>query len=164
MKIDIVVMVQGDEPIITPQMIDKSIQPFSRSEDIQIVNLMSKINSVGEFEDPNEVKVVVNEKSDAIYFSREPIPSRKKGYESVPMYKQVCIIPFTRKALLNFNDTPETELEKIESVDMLRVIENGNSIHMVEVKEDTYSVDTEDDRKKVEKLLLHDELTELYRP
>ena len=49
-------------------------------------------------------------------------------------------------------------------VDMLRVIENGNSIHMVEVKEDTYSVDTEDDRKKVEKLLLHDELTELYRP
>jgi len=80
------------------------------------------------------------------------------------MYKQVCIIPFTRKALLNFNDTPETELEKIESVDMLRVIENGNSIHMVEVKEDTYSVDTEDDRKKVEKLLLHDELTELYRP
>ncbi len=164
MKIDIVVMVQGDEPMITPQMIDKSIEPFSRSEDIQIVNLMSKINSVGEFEDPNEVKVVVNEKSDAIYFSREPIPSRKKGYESVPMYKQVCIIPFTRKALLNFNDTPETELEKIESVDMLRVIENGNSIHMVEVKEDTYSVDTEDDRKKVEKLLLDDELTELYRP
>ena len=164
MKIDIVVMVQGDEPMITPQMINKSIEPFSRSEDIQIVNLMSKINSVGEFVDPNEVKVVVNEKSDAIYFSREPIPSRKKGYESVPMFKQVCIIPFTRKALLNFNDTPETELEKIESVDMLRVIENGNSIHIVEVKEDTYSVDTEDDRKKVEKLLLHDELTELYRP
>ena len=99
MKIDIVVMVQGDEPMITPQMIDKSIEPFSRSEDIQIVNLMSKINSVGEFEDPNEVKVVVNEKV-MQYIFQEPIPS-KKGYESVPMYKQVCIIPFTRKALLN---------------------------------------------------------------
>lgn len=161
--IDIVVMVQGDEPMITPEMIDKSIEPFLIDENIQIVNLMSKIDTLDEFMDPNEVKVVANKKGEAIYFSREPIPSRKKGYESVPMYKQVCIIPFTKKALINFNSTPETELEKIESVDMLRVIENGDSVHMVEVSHNTYSVDTEVDRQKVEKCLLDDALLELYK-
>ena len=161
--LDIVVMVQGDEPMITPEMIDKSIEPFLKDESIQIVNLMTKIDTLDEFEDPNEVKVVVNEKSDAIYFSREPIPSRKKGFESVPMYKQVCIIPFTRKALINFNNTPETELERIESVDMLRVIENGDSVHMVKVDQNTYSVDTEIDRQRVEQCLLDDPLLKLYK-
>ena len=159
---DIVVMVQGDEPMITPEMIDQSIEPFFKDDNVEIVNLMANINSLDTFEDPNEVKVVVDKNSDAIYFSREPIPSRKKGHEIVPMFKQVCIIPFTREALINFNNAPETELERIESVDMLRLIENGTSIRMVKVKENTYSVDTEEDRARVELLLKNDALSKLY--
>ena len=101
-EIDIVVMVQGDEPMIKPSMIEESLSPFSDPL-VQVVNLMAKIETPEEFEDPNEVKVVVDNKSNAIYFSREAIPSRKKGTEDVPMLKQVCIIPFRREYLLKFN-------------------------------------------------------------
>ena len=118
--LDIVVMIQGDEPMVTPSMIEKSLKPFSDSK-INVVNLMSKMKTLEEFEDPNEPKVVFDKFYNAIYFSREPIPSRKKGFDKVPMYKQVCIIPFRRDYLLKFNNMPETELEKIESIDMNRI-------------------------------------------
>jgi 3-deoxy-manno-octulosonate cytidylyltransferase (CMP-KDO synthetase) len=124
---------------------------------------MAKIQNIKEFEDQNEVKVVVDNNNNAIYFSREPIPSRKKGVDEVPMFKQVCIIPFRRQALIDFNNTPETELEKIESVDMLRIIESGESIHMVKTDEETYSVDTEEDRIKVETLMKKDSLSKEYQ-
>ena len=121
-EVDIVVMVQGDEPMVTPGMISQSLKPFKDNPSIKVVNLMSKMDTVAEFESPDEVKVVVDKKSDAIYFSREPIPSRKKGVEDVPMLKQVCIIPFKRDFLLSFNQLSETELEVIESVDMMRIL------------------------------------------
>jgi len=149
--IDIVVMIQGDEPMVTPSMIEDSLYPFSDPE-INIVNLMSKINSIEEFEDPNEPKVVIDKNNHAIYFSREPIPSRKKGFNEVPMYKQVCIIPFRRDYLLKFNEMTETNLERIESIDMNRIIEHGEKIKMVETKELVYSVDTKNDLVKVEKV------------
>src|SRR4030042_2419287 len=78
-RIDIVVMVQGDEPMLYPEMIDNSIKPMLEDESIQAVNLMSSLKSIEEQEDPNEVKVVVDLNGFALYFSREPIPSRKKG-------------------------------------------------------------------------------------
>ncbi len=148
-KIDIVVMIQGDEPMVTPSMIEDSLLPFSDSS-VNVVNLMSRIKSLEEFEDPNEPKVVFDNYSNAVYFSREPIPSRKKGFDQVPMYKQVCIIPFRREYLLQFNEMPETNLERIESIDMNRIIESGQKIRMVETKEAVYSVDTDEDLKKVE--------------
>jgi len=162
-EIDIVVMVQGDEPMITPKMISDSIRPFEEIKHLEVVNMMAKMTDVRDFEDPNEVKVVVDNSNYAIYFSREPIPSRKKGFSSVPMFKQVCIIPFTREGLLKFNDTPETQLEKIESVDMLRLLENGDPVYMVETEEITFSVDTEDDRKRVEEYMQDDALLRTYK-
>ncbi len=87
-KVDVVVMVQGDEPMVTPNMIAQSLEPFITDETVNVVNLMARMSKVSEFEDPNEVKVVVNKSNDAIYFSREPIPSRKKGVLEVPMLKQ----------------------------------------------------------------------------
>lgn len=122
---DIVVMIQGDEPVVFPEMIDLAIAPLYAEEDLEVVNLMANLNSVEEFEDPNEVKVVVDLQNNAIYFSREPVPSRKKGVTEVPMLKQVCIMPFRRNFLLKFNALPQTPLEIIESVDMMRVLENG---------------------------------------
>ena len=162
-NIDVVVMVQGDEPMITPEMITDAIQPFDNADTINVVNLMANIKSVEEFEDPNEVKVVVDNESNAVYFSREPIPSRKKGYDTGPMLKQVCVIPFKRDYLLKFNKMEETELERIESVDMMRIIENGEKVHMVLNDTTTYSVDTEQDKRNVENSMVGDLLLAKYK-
>lgn len=162
-NIDVVVMVQGDEPMITPEMITDAIQPFDNADTINVVNLMANIKSVEEFEDPNEVKVVVDNESNAVYFSREPIPSRKKGYDTVPMLKQVCVIPFKRDYLLKFNKMEETMLERIESVDMMRIIENGEKVHMVLNDTTTYSVDTEQDKRNVENSMVGDLLLAKYK-
>ena len=123
---------------------------------------MATINSIKEFEDPNEVKVVINKFNNAMYFSREPIPSRKKGSQQLSMLKQVCIIPFRRNYLIKFNDTPETSTEIIESVDMMRIIENGEKVRMVMTQENSYSVDTKEDLSRVEKIMRNDELMKKY--
>ena len=162
MKIDVVVMVQGDEPLVTPNMISDSLRPFLRNENVNVVNLMAEMSSAEEFEDPNEVKVVIDKDSNAIYFSREPIPSRKKGVENVLMLKQVCIIPFQRDYLIKFNEMQETELERVESVDMMRIIEHGEKVKMVMVTETSVSVDTEDDRIKAEEKMIDDQLMNHY--
>jgi len=161
-KVDIVVMVQGDEPMLTPEMIEQAATPMLNDSSIQVLNLMARINTLEEFEDPNEVKVVVDPQSNAIYFSREPIPSRKKGATDVPMLKQVCIIPFKRDFLLKFNDLEPTPLEIIESVDMMRVIEHGYKVKMVFSDVKTYSVDTAEDLARVEKLMENDPLINQY--
>ena len=160
-SIDIVVMIQGDEPMVTPEMIEASLIPFEEST-VNVVNLMANIGSVDEFQDPNEPKVVVDLNSDAIYFSREPIPSRKIAAIDVPMHKQVCIIPFRRKYLLQFNQMSETDLERIESIDMNRIIEHGGKVRMVHIDEKVYSVDTELNLKKVEKQMRNDPLIDDY--
>ena len=162
-RIDILVMVQGDEPMDTPQMIHEALQPMIEDSMINVVNLMGVIESIEEFEDPNTVKVVVGPDDNAIYFSREPIPSRKKSVDNVPMLKQICIIPFQRDYLLEFNRTPETSLEKIESVDMMRVIESGGSVKMVMTLEPSFGVDTVEDLKKVEQRMSSDALLDQYR-
>ena len=162
-KVDIVVMLQGDEPMIYPEMIDRSIQPMMENGMIQVVNLMATIKSRQEHDDPNTVKVVVDLNNFALYFSREPVPSWKKGAKEVPMMKQVCIIPFKRDFLIKFNELESTPLEIVESVDMLRVLEHGYRVKMVLTEFDTYSVDTKEDLEKVSKLMEHDALVGKYK-
>jgi 3-deoxy-manno-octulosonate cytidylyltransferase (CMP-KDO synthetase) len=161
-KADIVVMVQGDEPMVTPGMIEAAIRPMLADPSVNVVNLMADMQSLEEFEDPNEVKVVVDRDNNALYFSREPIPSRKKGSDTVPMRKQVCVIPFRRDYLLHFNDMPESPLEIYESVDMMRILEHGDKVHMAPIAERTVSVDTPADRLFAEKLMQDDPLRKLY--
>ena len=160
-SIDIVVMVQGDEPMITPEMITESLKPFELA-DVNVVNLMAPIYKDTEFNDPNEVKVVVNKQNEAMYFSREPIPSKRKGETDGPMLKQVCIIPFRRDYLIKFNQMEETTLECIESVDMLRVLENGDTVQMVMTEKETYSVDTEEELNNVALKMKSDDLLARY--
>jgi len=162
-KVEIVVMIQGDEPMIYPEMIDDAVRPLQEDEKIQVVNLMAKLDTREEHEDPNEVKVVVDRQGFALYFSREPIPSRKKGVDDVPMLKQVCIIPFRRDFLLTFNNLTPTPLEIIESVDMLRVLEHGYRVKMVMSDRRTYSVDTPEDLACVETCMKKDELVRRYK-
>lgn len=161
-RIDILVMVQGDEPMDTPKMIKDAIRPLHEDPTLQVVNLMGKIGSTQEFEDPNTVKVVVDSKDNALYFSREPIPSRKKGMDQVPMWKQICVIPFRRDFLIEFNRTPEMPLEQIESVDMMRVLETGGTVRMVQTEEESIGVDTPADLQRVEVLMRDDPLLSSY--
>jgi 3-deoxy-manno-octulosonate cytidylyltransferase (CMP-KDO synthetase) len=161
-KIDIVILYQGDEPMVKPEMIDHAIRPILKGSGIEVINLMTKITSNEEFEDPNEVKVVIDNNYDALYFSREPIPSSKKYTHQIIKYKQVCIIPFLRDSLIKFNEIPQTTLEIIESIDMLRLIESGHKVKMVEIEDQVFSVDTEDDLNKVEKLMVDDNLIKFY--
>lgn len=161
-KADIVVMVQGDEPMVQPEMIDAAVRPMVDDKAINVVNLMAEMETVAEFEDPNEVKVVVDMNGDALYFSREPIPSRKKGSDVVPMRKQVCIIPFRRDYLIHFNEMSESPLEIYESVDMLRILEHGGKVRMVPTAFRTFSVDTKADLEHVRKMMQDDPLVEAY--
>ncbi|MDC3257898.1 3-deoxy-manno-octulosonate cytidylyltransferase [Flavobacteriales bacterium] len=146
---DILLMMQGDEPMVTPKIIEAALKPLITSKDIQISNLYRELNSIEEFNDPNEVKVVIDKNGYAIYFSREPIPSRKKGVSKVPMLKQICTIPFRRDFLLKFNEMSQTELEIIESIDMNRIIENGEKIKMEYSEDESISVDTLSDLDRV---------------
>ena len=161
-RADIVAMIQGDEPMITPEMMDLAIAPFAADPALQVTNLMARMRTAEEFEDPNEVKVVVNLRGDALYFSREPIPSRKKGARAVPMLKQVCIIPFRRDYLLTFNSLPPTPLEVIESVDMMRILEHGGRVRMIMTETPTLSVDTPADLQRVVEMMKGDPLMARY--
>lgn len=162
-KVDIVVMVQGDEPMVQPQMISDAVKPMIKDSSINLVNLMAEMETRKEHDDPNEVKVVVDRENYALYFSREPIPSWKKGAVSVPMYKQVCIIPFKRDFLIKFNELPPTPLEEVESVDMLRVLEHGYRLKMVHSDFESYSVDTKEELEDVQKRMADDTLVREYQ-
>lgn len=161
-KVDILVMIQGDEPMTRPEMIDEAVRPLLDDDSVLITNLVASIATVEEFEDPNEVKVVLDRQSNALYFSREPVPSRKKGVKDVPMLKQVCIIPFRRDFLINYNRMEPTPLEIIESVDMMRILENGLKVKMVPTSFESKSVDTTEDLHEVERLMVDDELMNKY--
>lgn len=149
---DIMVMVQGDEPMTHPDMISEAISPMLEDDSLQIVNLLGKIESIAEFEDRNCIKVVCDLQGYALYFSREPIPTRCK-VPVVPMGKQVCIIPFRRDFLLEYTRMTPTPLEIAESVDMMRVLEHGLKVRMVPTNYRSYAVDTPEDLVKVEQLL-----------
>jgi len=161
-KVDIVVMIQGDEPMVMPEMIDASVKPLIEDNSILVTNLMSKMKSREEHDDPNEVKVVVDKNNFSLYFSREPIPSWKKGASNVTMLKQVCIISFRRDFLMEYNRMEQTPLEIIESVDMNRILENGLKVKMVMTEHDTYSVDTRADLENVERHMKNDPLIQRY--
>lgn len=162
-KTDIVVMIQGDEPLIYPEMIDAAVKPLLTDSSVQVVNLMGDLKTRQEHNDAHEIKVVVDLNNFALYFSREPIPSWKKDAKSLPMLKQVCIIPFRRDFLLKFNELSPTPLEMAESIDMLRVLEHGYKVRMVFTDHASYSVDTPADLLKVEKIMQDDLLFETYR-
>ncbi len=161
---DIIVMIQGDEPMTYPQMIEASLAPFRNGDNqVACVNLTARIQTEEEFADPNTIKVVMDADGFAVYMSREPIPTRHlQPFELLTAFKQVCIIPFTAASLQEFIQLPPTPLEVAESIDMLRFIEHGHKVKMVQTEYASHAVDTPDDLKRVEKLLEKDPLTKEY--
>jgi 3-deoxy-manno-octulosonate cytidylyltransferase (CMP-KDO synthetase) len=160
-RAEVVVMVQGDEPLISPETIGQMLAHFSDPA-VEIVNIMSRLRTMAQFVDRNNVKVVVNQNNDALYFSREPIPSPWRGLDQVPMYMQTGIIAFRRDVLLRFNRMQETRLEQIESVDMNRVLETGGRIRMVLTEAATIGVDTPQELEDAEVLMKDDSFLSRY--
>jgi len=160
---DLIVMVQGDEPMTHPKMIDTAVAPFKDDLQLDCVNLVKSIDNEADFYSANTIKVIMNQRGDALYMSRQPIPTLNKlGFEHTLAHKQVCIIPFRRATLIDYSRLPPTPLEQLESVDMLRLLEHGYRVKMVKTEFDTQAVDTEDDLIRVAKLMESDLLIASY--
>jgi 3-deoxy-manno-octulosonate cytidylyltransferase (CMP-KDO synthetase) len=160
---DIVIVMQGDEPLVYPEMIDAAVRPMLQDDSIDCVNLGKKIESEVVFQNPNNVKVVVDEDWNAMYFSREPIPNlHDTDFDETAVYKQVCVIPFRRETLFEFTSLNETPLERAESIDMLRLLENGKNVKIVETDRDIHAVDTPEDHEKVNQIMSNDKLYQTY--
>lgn len=160
---DLIVMVQGDEPMTHPDMIDTAVAPFKDDPKLGCVNLVRKIDHEADYLDANTIKVVMNQHNDALYMSRRPIPTiAKSGFADTAAYKQVCIIPFRRSTLYQYTQLTPTPLEKLESIDMLRLLEHGMQVKMVPTEFNTQAVDTPEDLARVEKLMAADPLLSQY--
>jgi 3-deoxy-manno-octulosonate cytidylyltransferase (CMP-KDO synthetase) len=154
---------QGDEPLVYPEMIDAAVEPFYEDDSVKCVNLAKEIESEKAFRDPNNVKAVVDRDWNALYFSREPIPNLHDiNFEEASVYKQVCVIPFRRDFLFEYTEMDETPLERAESIDMLRLLENGYNVQLVETERSIYAVDTPEDHEKVNEMMAEDALYQEY--
>ncbi|PTQ88805.1 3-deoxy-manno-octulosonate cytidylyltransferase [Nitrosomonas ureae] len=160
---ELIVMVQGDEPMTHPTMIDTAVAPFRNDPELGCVNLVRKIDHEADYHDFNTIKVVMNQQNNALYMSRRPIPSlAKTGFTDTAAYKQVCIIPFRRETLFQYTRLLPTPLEQLESIDMLRLLEHGLQVKMVPTEFNTQAVDTTADLLRVEKLMAADPLLARY--
>jgi len=160
---DIVVVVQGDEPLVHPDMIDLAIQPLLDEKDVFVSNLTAEL-SEEEWKDSGEIKVVCDLKMNAMYMSRAPMPSIDHEERRTIWYKQVCIMPFRWHFMKKFNHELEpTPLELQESIEMNRAIQHGYKVRMVPSPYISKSVDTNDDRIKVEQLMQNDSVYKQYK-
>ena len=155
-RFDIVVMVQGDEPLVHPLMIDSAINAMTEDKNVNVVNLIGPLKEE-ELEDKNIIKVLTKKNLDALYFSRNKIPFMKNLNLSL-VGKQICIIPFKRDFLLKYSELDPTPHEITESIDMLRVLEYGYNVRMSPVNFISHPVDIKNDILIVEKLLINDEI------
>jgi len=160
---DVVIVMQGDEPLVYPDMIDAAVRPIVEENDVRCTNLAKSIETEEDFRDENNVKVVVDDDWKALYFSREPIPNLHDAtFNEIDAYKQVCVIPFEREFLFEFTSMEETTLEKIESIDMLRLLENDYDVRLVETDRDIHAVDTPEDHERVNEMMAEDKLFQEY--
>ena len=160
---DIVVVWQGDEPLINPNMVSKSIQPLIDYPSKIFVSNMMAYASYEDRQNPSEIKVVVDNEFNALFMSRAPIPSKFHEELSTPSYKQVCIMPFRWHFMKIFNyKLKPSKLEQQESIEMLRAIENNFKVAMVLSEYETKSVDTQEDLDQAIKLMINDKIKYKY--
>jgi len=169
LKSEIIVNVQGDEPLIKGNIIDKAIRPLLTDESLQLSTLMTRIEQVRDWLNPHIVKVVVDQKNFALYFSRSPIPFPRAlqigRLETNPfgtnrplpkrVFKHIGIYVFRRKFLLHFSRMKPTPLEKLEKLEQLRALENGFRIKVIPVDYEPIGVETPEDIQKVVTFLSH---------
>ena len=147
----IVVNIQGDEPLIDPAAIDAAVLSILDHPEIPMGTLKKRIEDPAEIDNPNVVKVVTNFAGDAIYFSRATIPYLR-GNESLTRFKHIGLYVYRRDFLLSYPDLPVGPLEKAERLEQLRALENGYSIRVAETEYESIGVDTPEDFERVTKL------------
>ncbi len=157
---DIVVNVQGDEPLIEPRMIDEGIAPLAGDASLHAGTLVKKITSSDEIMNPNVVKAVLDADGFAIYFSRSPVPYFRDGMEVSnwhalhTYYKHIGLYVFRRDFLLEFSTWEESKLERIEKLEQLRIIEHGYKIKAAVTGCESIPVDTSDDAERVRGIMM----------
>lgn len=150
---DLYVNIQGDEPLIDPEAIDAAILSILDTDAIPMGTLKKLIFDASEITNPNVVKVVTDLTGDALYFSRSPIPHvRSGGSDSGPYYKHIGLYVYRREFLLRYPDLDVGPLERSESLEQLRALENGYRIRVVETDYESLGVDTPEDLDRVNQL------------
>ncbi|MBN1621164.1 MAG: 3-deoxy-manno-octulosonate cytidylyltransferase [Endomicrobiales bacterium] len=155
-KADVLINIQGDEPKISPVLIDKLASELLRDSDLDMVTAAYPIKNSAELDDPNVVKVVLNKNSNALYFSRYCIPFKREDAvktSSKLWLKHLGIYGYRRKFLLKYSSWKQTPLEKIEKLEQLRVLENGHKIKVIISRKDSFGVDTPEDVKRIGKII-----------
>tara|TARA_Y100000294_G_C8545641_1_gene333014 strand:+ start:143 stop:913 length:771 start_codon:yes stop_codon:yes gene_type:complete len=149
---DIIVLVQGDEPVFMPEVIEKLINPFLLDSSVTCTNLLSLIKDKNDLDDIDIVKAVVNKIQNVMYYSRSPIPYVQVDNDPV-CYRQTGVSAFTHTFLSQFVNLSPTMLENTESIDFLRIIEHGCNIWGVVVSQEIFGVDREGDIEKIENII-----------
>ncbi len=152
---DIVINIQGDEPLIHGDLIDRLIQPLKEDTSLQMATLAHPI-SIEEFQSPNSVKVVVDQKGNALYFGRSPIPYSRDNAKQSDLsgcLKHIGMYGYRKDFLKTFCAAPQAEIEKAESLEQLRALALGAKMRVVRVEEKSMGVDTPEDLKRVEAFL-----------
>jgi 3-deoxy-manno-octulosonate cytidylyltransferase (CMP-KDO synthetase) len=151
---EIIVNIQGDEPLIDPAAIDAAILPMVHDPDIEMCTLMKRIEDPHEITDPNVVKVVTDHTGGALYFSRSPIPyvHPKPGGDLPHVYKHIGLYVYRREFLLGYSAMRVGPLERAERLEQLRALENNHRIQVVETEYESVGVDTPEDLKRVSRL------------
>jgi len=149
---EIIINIQGDEPLIEPDMIDQVVHSMQADSDIYMATLKKKITNKDEINNPHVVKVVTDKDGYALYFSRAGIPYKRVDIPSLHWYKHIGLYGYRREFLLTINNLPYSVLEAVESLEQLRVLENGYKIKVLETEYDTIGVDTPEDLVRVARL------------
>lgn len=152
---EIVANIQGDEPLLRPEMIDEMILPMIDGPSIDVGTLMQLIESEEDYLNRNVVKVVVDKDGFALYFSRSPIPGGRTGqwHEKLVSYRHVGLYAYRKEALLSFVSLPPAKYEQAEGLEQLRFLENGYKIKVTQTKYSSIGVDTPEDLEKVVEVL-----------
>lgn len=145
---DVIINIQGDEPLIEADMINSLINTFKENKDLVMATLKHKLNSKKEIENPNSVKVICDKNNYAIYFSRSVIPYPRKN-ENISYYKHIGIYAYKRDFVIEYSKMPSSPLEEAESLEQLRVLENGYKIKVLETSHSLIGVDTEQNLQDV---------------
>jgi 3-deoxy-D-manno-octulosonate cytidylyltransferase len=153
MEVDIVVNVQGDEPFVQKEPLQKLLQVFEQDKNVQVASLMQILDDPKFIADPNYVKVAVDKNNNALFFSRSPIPYHRDKNIAPTYYEHIGVYAFKKEALLNFTNWPITALEAAEKIECLRYLENGISLKMVLTQYMGVEIDTPEDLIKAAKLL-----------
>jgi len=152
MDVDIIVNVQGDEPFIDKESLAGVLQVFEgdNNMEIDLASLMVRIREEGEINNPNTVKVVVDNNNFALYFSRSPIPYHRASEIDPPYYKHKGVYAFRKGALMDFQRLPMLPLEASEKIEAIRYLEYGKRIKMVETTVSGIEIDTPEDLKRAQ--------------